>query len=56
LIDRRRHSRILDVQYFRKADCDTDHNLVVAKVWERLAERKQTVKNMDMKIQFQEVK
>jgi hypothetical protein len=56
LIDRRWHSRILDVQYFRKADCDTGYNLVVAKVWERLSERKQTVMNMDMEIQFQEVK
>jgi hypothetical protein len=37
LIDSRRHSGILDVRYFRGADCDTDHNLVVAKVRERLA-------------------
>jgi hypothetical protein len=36
LIDRRRHSRILDVRSFRSADCDTDHYLVVAKVRERL--------------------
>jgi hypothetical protein len=32
LIDRRRHSSILDVRSFRAADCDTDHYLVVAKV------------------------
>jgi endonuclease/exonuclease/phosphatase family metal-dependent hydrolase len=32
LIDRRWHSRILDVRSFRGADCDTDHYLVVAKV------------------------
>jgi hypothetical protein len=35
LIDRRRHSSILDVQSFRAEDCDTDHYLVVAKVRER---------------------
>ncbi|PNF37683.1 hypothetical protein B7P43_G11996 [Cryptotermes secundus] len=32
LIDRRRHSSILDVRSFRAADCETDHYLVVAKV------------------------
>jgi hypothetical protein len=32
LIDKRRHSNILDVRYFRGADCDTDHYLVVAKI------------------------
>ena len=37
LIDRRWHSSILDVQSFRKADCDTDHYLVFASVRERLA-------------------
>ena len=41
LIDRRRHSSILDVRSFRGADCDTDHYLVVAKLRERLAVRKQ---------------
>jgi len=30
LIDKRRHSNILDVRSFREADCDTDHCLVVA--------------------------
>jgi hypothetical protein len=42
LIDRRRHSSILDIRSFRAADCDTDHYLVVAKVRERLAVSKQT--------------
>jgi exonuclease III len=37
LVDQRLHSSILDVRSFRGADCDTDHNLVVAKVRERLA-------------------
>jgi hypothetical protein len=32
LIDRRRHSSILDAPSFRGADCDTDRCLVVAKV------------------------
>jgi hypothetical protein len=42
LIDRRRHSSVLDVRSFRAADCDTDHYLVVAKVRKRLAVSKQT--------------
>jgi exonuclease III len=37
LIDRRRHSSILDVRSFRGADCDTDHCLVAANVQDRLA-------------------
>jgi hypothetical protein len=40
LIDRRKHSSVLDVRSFRAADCDTDHYLVV-KVRERLAVNKQ---------------
>ena len=47
LTDRRRHSSILDVQSFRSADCDIDHYLVVAKVRERLAVRKQDTQNFD---------
>jgi hypothetical protein len=41
LIDRTRHSSILDVRSFRAADCDTDHYLVVAMFRERLAISKQ---------------
>jgi hypothetical protein len=41
LIDRRRHSSVLDVRSFRAADCDTDHYLVVAKFRERIAVNKQ---------------
>jgi hypothetical protein len=48
LIDRRRHSIILDVRSFRGADCDTDHYLVVAKIRERLAVSKRPVNKMDM--------
>jgi hypothetical protein len=33
------------VRYFRGADCDTDHYLVVAKVRERLAVIKQVARN-----------
>jgi hypothetical protein len=41
LVDKRRHSNILDVRSLRAADCDSDHYLVVAKVMERLAVNKQ---------------
>ena len=47
MIDRRRHSSIIDVRSFRGADCDTDHYLVVAKVRERLAVRKQAAQKSD---------
>jgi hypothetical protein len=48
LIDRRRHSSILDVRSFRAADCDTDHYLVVAEVRERLAVSEQTAQRVHM--------
>jgi hypothetical protein len=41
LVDRRRHSNILDIRSYRTADCDTDHYLVVAKIMERLVVTKQ---------------
>jgi hypothetical protein len=41
LVDRRRHSNILDVRSYRAANCDIDHYLVVAKVGERLTVNKQ---------------
>jgi hypothetical protein len=40
LIDRCRHSSILDVQSFKAADCDTDHYLVMANIREGLAVNK----------------
>jgi endonuclease/exonuclease/phosphatase family metal-dependent hydrolase len=48
LIDRRRHSNVLDVRSFWTADCDSDHYLVVAKVRERLAANKQRSLRFDM--------
>ena len=48
LIDRRWDSSILDVCSFRGADCDTDHYLVVAEVWERLVVSKQAAENFDV--------
>jgi hypothetical protein len=37
LVDRWRHSNILDVRSYREADCDTEHYLVVSKVREQLS-------------------
>jgi endonuclease/exonuclease/phosphatase family metal-dependent hydrolase len=48
LIDRRRHSSILDVRSFRAADYDTDHYLVVAKITEKFAVSKQTTYKVHM--------
>ena len=47
MVDRRRHSSIIDVRSFRGADCDTDHYLVVAKVRERFAVRKEGAQKSD---------
>jgi hypothetical protein len=48
LIDRRRHSNVLDIRSFRATDCDSNHYLVVAKVRERLAVNKQRSHRYDM--------
>ena len=49
LIDRSRYSSVLDVLHFRRADCDTDQYLVVARVRERLAVIKQHAQKFDGK-------
>jgi len=48
LIDKRRHSNVVDVWSFRGAGCDIGHCLVVAKVRERLSVSKWVVKMFDM--------
>jgi hypothetical protein len=48
LVDRRRHSNVLDVRWLRAADCDSDHYLVVAKVRERLTVNKQRSQRFHM--------
>jgi hypothetical protein len=47
MIDRKWHSRILDVRSFRGVDCDTVHYLVAAKFRERLAVNKQAAQKFD---------
>jgi endonuclease/exonuclease/phosphatase family metal-dependent hydrolase len=48
LIDKRRHSNILDDRSFREADCDTDHYLVVAKLRKRISVSKRARQNFDL--------
>jgi hypothetical protein len=48
LMDRRWHSSILDVQSFRRADCDTDYYLVVGKVREILVVSKRAAQKIDV--------
>jgi endonuclease/exonuclease/phosphatase family metal-dependent hydrolase len=48
LVDRQRHSNVLDVRSFRAADCESDHYVVVAKVKERLALNKQRSQRFHM--------
>jgi hypothetical protein len=47
LIDRRRHSSLLDVPFFRRVDCDTDRYLAVPKVRERLAVSKRDAQKIE---------
>jgi hypothetical protein len=48
LIDKRRHSNILDVGSFRGAECDTDYYLVVAKLRERISVSRRARQNSDL--------
>jgi hypothetical protein len=48
LVDRRRHSSVLDVRSLSAADCDSDHYLVVVKVRERLAVNKERSQRFHM--------
>jgi hypothetical protein len=57
LVDRRRHSNVLDVLSFRAADCDSDDCLVEAKVRERLAVNNQRSQEISCgEVQSQKVK
>jgi hypothetical protein len=47
LIDRRRHSSIIDVRSLRAADCDIDHYLVVTNVREGLEVNKQRTQRVN---------
>jgi hypothetical protein len=48
MIDKRWHSSTHNVQSFRRAGCDIDHYLVVAKVWRTLAVCKQAAQKFDV--------
>jgi hypothetical protein len=48
LIDKRRHSNILDVLSFRGADCDSDHYLVITKLRERISLSKRGRQKFDV--------
>jgi hypothetical protein len=48
LMDKRRHSSVVDVRSFNGAYCDTDHNLVVAEVGNRFSVSKRAAQKFDM--------
>jgi hypothetical protein len=48
LIDKSRHSNILNVRSFRGADCNTDHYLVGAKLRERISVSKRARQKFDL--------
>ena len=47
-MDRRWLSNILELRSFRGADCDTDHCVVLERVWEGLAVSKQATHKFDV--------
>jgi hypothetical protein len=49
LMDRRRHSSVLNVRSFRGFDCDTSNYFVVAKIRERPAVSKQLIQSQEVK-------
>jgi hypothetical protein len=55
-IDRQWHSRVLDVQSFKAADCENDHYLVVPKVRKRVSLNKKRLQISYGEVQSQEVK
>jgi hypothetical protein len=48
LVEKRRHSNVLDVRSFRTEDCDSGNYLVMAKVRERLVVNKQRSQRFHM--------
>ena len=48
LIEKRWHSSTLYIRFFREAGCNTEKNLVVSKVIERLAVSKQSAQKFDI--------
>jgi hypothetical protein len=50
LRDKRRHSNVLVVRYFIRADCDTNHYLIVANLKERISVIKRDIQNFDLEI------
>jgi hypothetical protein len=48
LIEKRRHSNILDVPLFRGADCNTNHYLVAAKLRDKISVSKRARQKFDL--------
>jgi len=50
LVDKRRHTNVLDVRSYRGADCDSDHFSVIAKIRERLSVKKLTGRRLELDV------
>ncbi|KAJ4449947.1 hypothetical protein ANN_01354 [Periplaneta americana] len=48
LIDKRRHTSIVDIRTFRDADCNSDHYLVIGELRERLSVAKQVEQQVNI--------